>query len=493
MLKRDMAHIARMAYIKMQIDDILPNEVYEIYVKPNFATASWRFYQDKHQIVIGANIFKNSAHILNETQKIEYLKSYLHHELAHSIWSEKDLKFLNDQLFVEAIPFELFNLFEDARIEEQMRSHLKKLFKWTEYELLATPTNSLGIFFYLLQSEHQKKSLVELKNKIGISLHKDFNTVLDFYKRALKSTNSLQLIPLLREWIKKFPETIKYIQIIKKEGHLFCEESQYTTDDKKFDELLSDAINITSEYLPQETKSKVKSIRERAKASSRGTLLHPHEIKMPFNEKQRDMLLVRMKKLFYEPLRLISTRVPAKRVNLKRLPTGSEKIFKKKDAPKLLKKKITIILDLSGSMQCVIENMRLLIDVMDKMSSKGLIDATLILTANKYGATYEVLQMPLKKGTISRIVPFSSTEGLENSMKSNIELLSSSDYVWILTDGYIDEEPLNKNYFASHGVKTHAMYIGDTSCKEEMKKSFDHVICEESVEGLAEKIFTLIK
>ena len=493
MLKREMAKIARMAYIEMQIDDILPNEVYEIYVKPNFNSASWRFYQNKHQIVIGENIFKNTAHTLDENQKKDYLKSYLHHELAHSIWTEKDLKFLNDQLFVEAIPFQLFNLFEDARIEEKMRGHLKKLFRWTAYEKLQVPTNSLGIFFYLLQSEHQKKSLLELKNKINITLHEDFNTVLDFYKRALKCTNSLKLIPLIREWIKKFPETIQYIKLMKDDRNLFYEESKYAADDKAFDELLSDAVNITSEYLTQRAETKRVSMREKAKSSDRGTLLHPDGIKIPFNIALRDMLLIKMQKLFYEPLRLISTRVPAKRVNLKRLSTGSEKIFKKKDAPKISQKKITIILDLSGSMQCVIENMRLLIDVIDKMSTKGLIDATLILTANKFGATYEVLKMPLEENTIPRIVPFSSTEGLENTMQSNIELLRSSDYVWILTDGYIDEEPLNKNYFASRGVRTHAMYIGDTNCKEEMKKSFDHVICEENVEGLAEKIFTLIK
>lgn len=494
MHKVQMAQMARMNYIKMQIDGILPVEVYEIYVKPNFATASWRFSNNVHQIVIGENIFHNAKEHMTHNDKAKYLTAYLYHEIAHSIWTEKDLKMVSDELLIETIPFQLFNLFEDARIEEKMRRNSKKAFNWIQYEELNRPVNALGFFFYMIQCEHHRKSLVKMKQSLPKALQEDFNVTFDFYKRALKCENSLKLIPLLREWIDKFPKTIEYIQTIQEYGNFFYEESKYIGNNAKFEELLEDAVEISllssSNIVSGDNNKK---IRKKARDAKKGSLLHNYGVPNPFDVDKRDLLLKKMEKLFYEPDKLLSTRIPSKRVNLKKFSKGSEKIFRKKSALKVDQKKITIILDLSGSMVSAIENMRLLIDVIDKMARKNLIDATLILTANRYYSTYEILKMPLEAGVISRMIPFDSAEGLDKTMKKNITLLSQSDYNWILTDGYIDEAPLNKIYYTNRGVKTHAMYIGDTSSKEEMKKSFDNVICEKSIEDMAQKVFTLVK
>ncbi len=500
MTNQEMAKLARMSYIEMQIDGLLPSEVYEIYVKPNFPTAAWRFYDNRHQIVIGEDIFVNANEDIDALGKEEYLGSYLRHELGHSVWTEKDLKFVSDELFVQAIPFALFNLFEDARIEEKMRLHIKKPFNWLKYETrmnyntLKTPGNALEIFFHVVQSERKKQALINMKKSLPKTRREEFDVVFDFYKRALRCENSLKLIPIIREWIDRFPETLKYIKLIKENGLLFYEESKYSVDDKRFDALLEDAISVTFSTTDADEKDRMKKRRIKSRDPKMGTLLSDERVNAPFDENLRDMLLLKMEKLFYEPLRALPTRIPSKRVNVKRVSTGTEKIFKRKSAQKINQKKITIILDLSGSMHRVIDNMRLLIDVMNKMAQKGLMDANLILTAERWrGATYEVLKMPLEEDVISRIQTFNGAEGLNATMRANMELLKTSDYNWILTDGYIDEKPLNKNFFARSGVHTHAMYIGDVSCKKEMQKSFDHVICESDVEGLAEKIFTLVK
>ena len=147
MTNEEILKTTRLSYIEAQIDGILPPEVYEIYVKPNFNSASWRFHNDKHQIVIGENIFHNATNIIDFVGEERYLNSYLYHELAHSVWTEKDIKFINDELFIAGVPFALFNLFEDARIEEKMRLHIRKPFNWARYETLQAPTNALGIFF----------------------------------------------------------------------------------------------------------------------------------------------------------------------------------------------------------------------------------------------------------------------------------------------------------------------------------------------------------
>ncbi|MDQ7062523.1 MAG: hypothetical protein Q9M43_15965 [Sulfurimonas sp.] len=152
-----MAKYVNRVYVDMQINETLPQERYEIFIKPNYNTASWRFYNNKHQIVIGEDIFIDMVNNNSEDDKKNYLRSYLYHELAHSIWTEEDLNIIIDVLRTEQYAFEVFNLFEDARIEEKMRLHTKKLFNWNKYENIMEATDPLAILFYIIQSEASKR------------------------------------------------------------------------------------------------------------------------------------------------------------------------------------------------------------------------------------------------------------------------------------------------------------------------------------------------
>ena len=99
MEKNTIAKLARKLYVKMQIQEMLPLEKYEIFVKPDFDSASWRFHNDKHQIVIGSYIFNNMAiEKPSSEDKVLYMRSFLYHELAHSIWTDKDLNAINESL-----------------------------------------------------------------------------------------------------------------------------------------------------------------------------------------------------------------------------------------------------------------------------------------------------------------------------------------------------------------------------------------------------------
>ncbi|QSZ42200.1 hypothetical protein GJV85_08770 [Sulfurimonas aquatica] len=492
MTAREMARVAKKNYVLMQISGMLPQEEYEIYIKKYFNTASWRFYNGKHQIVIGTDIFVNMIDIFNVEHKHKYLDSYLKHELAHSIWTDKNLIYISTMLREKKIPFQLFNLFEDARIEESMRNYTKKAFKWFEYEEMITPQNVLDIFFYILQSEHNKKDMRVMKLDLGEELMPALTRAFDYYKRVVACTSSLDVVKIVEEWCKEFPETYEYIERIEYIGYLFCEESKYLIDDEKFDELIKDALNVLSPVPPEEIKHSSEKLKDGNSIQS--CLLSRQPVSIAYPTRERDLLLHEMEKLFLAPDKFYSSELPAKRLNLKRLASGSKKLFKKKEQPKQVKKKITIILDMSGSMGATIENMRLIIDVMDKMVQKNIIDATLILTAaSGSGSIYEILNMPLEKDVIERLVPSYGGEGLASTMKANIQLLSSSDYTWILTDGMIDDKPLKKEFFHVHNIRTHGMYIGNTLYKTKMNKSFDYVVCEKNVIDLCRELFTLIK
>jgi hypothetical protein len=464
---------------------MLPLETYELYIKPYYTTASWRFYQDKHQIVIGEDIFKNLTIDATPKQKALYLRSFLYHELAHSIWTEKNLQDIDEELKMREYSFRLFNLFEDARIEEKMRLHTKKYFSWSKFEELHESENPLEIFFYIIQSENRNKPLTAPL----------YDTVYNFYKDILACEGHMQIIQIMGEWYKRFPLTQGYINEVKEKGYLFMEESNFSGDNKNFNELIHGLENTlliggNENFTPQDHEQTRK---KRGLFSGNRTLLSQNSVDVVYDTKLRDMLLHKMKQLFLQPKRATATMIPAKKLHIKNLVARNEKIFKRNERESV-KKNITIILDLSSSMHQSMPSMRLIVDVLNTMCEKSIIEATLILSAVSFGRElHEKLKMPLEKGVIEKIVPKYAGEALHNTMSKNLDLLKRSDYVWILTDGFIDEKPLDKNFYHKHKIKTHAFYIGNSSFKSQMELSFDHVICEDNVLKLAAQIFTLIK
>lgn len=477
-------------YVSLQIEEKLPLEKYEIYIKPAFNSASWRFYQGKHQLVIGTLIFKKMTQNTTPKDKLLYLRSYLYHELAHSIWTDKDLKAIDKKLKKLKFSFYMYNLFEDARIEEKMRTHLKKNFNWLKYEKVSEIDNPVNIFFYLIQAEHNPKAIEFIESKLNFMVKEHFESVQLFYKKAIVCESHEEIIDLLKKWYAKFPNTQKYKEQNSIKPHLFIMESFYTLDEGEFNNLIK---GLQNSLTIDETQNKnIKKIK--AKKSNKSSLLSATLHKVTFEKRLRDNLLSKMKKLFLSPKRVSASIIPSKKLHIKNIVKRSEKIFKRKSRDRFVKRKITIVLDMSGSMYETMESMRLVVDVLDNMAKNNIIDATLILSGVLNGKfLYETLTMPLEEDILERIVPCFEAEGLHSSMSANLELLKKSDYVWVLTDGMICEGPLDKNFYTKHHIKLHAFYIGEMIYKKEMEISFDYVICEENVKNLTDKIFLLIK
>jgi len=496
--KRLLSKLATRAYVTMQIEELLPLEKYEIFIKPDFDSATWRFYNGKHQIVIGTYIFNNLAKAVSPKEEALYMKAYLYHELAHSIWTHKDLKEINIELKKLGFAFSMFNLFEDARIEEKMRRHLKKKFNWLRYETIQISQNPIDIFFYLIQSEHDKKAIESIELNLNHNIEHLFESVKLFYQKAIECESHVEIIELLKKWYDKFPKTPRYIEANILKSYIFSMESKYVDSDEKFNELIEGlenalVVGVSSDKDAIRLRTS-KELRLIDKGENIHSLLHSKPQNIAFDINKRNILLNKMKKLFLSPKRATSTTIPSKKLHIKNLVAGNDKIFKRKERSSFVKKRITIVLDMSGSMHAIIKHMRLIVDVLDKMASRNIIDATLILSGvfiNK--DIYNVLSMPLDKGIIERITPNFHAEGLHNAMSSNIDLLKRSDYVWVLTDGMIGEGPIPREFYLKHKIKLHAFYIGDITYKDILLESFDHVICEDSVLGLGDKIFNLIK
>ena len=481
-------------YISMHLNELLPIERYEIYINPNFDTAAWRYQDGRHQIVIGEKILLNKN--LSESEQKFCLRSYLYHELGHSIWTVRDLANVSKELAGANYSFSLFNLFEDARIEEKMRKHTNKYFNWLKLEKLEKPNTHLEIFFYLIQAERRSEPLKALIKQLNAQEYELFKTVYEFYMRVLTCKDFNEVVVVMEGWYQMFPDSIEQLKMMDKKRCLFLQESAIVGDDDIFSSLIEGQNDILSNTKVLEHKKGIShGSFNTTKMSVGGTLLSPTPTDVPFDLQERDALLQQMQKIFVAQKRMESTRIPSKRINTKRLAANTDKIYKRKKHELTCKKNVCIVLDLSSSMGAVIKPMRLLLDVLNKMVKKNIMDAILILSGVSHteGSMYEVLPMPLQDATIQHISPDYIAEGLEYTFSSNIDLLKRADYVWVFTDGMISDGPLDKKKYHRYGIKIHAFYIGDKIYAQAMQDSFDHVICESSVQALAERVFELVK
>jgi len=499
MNKTQMQKFVKKAYVQMQIQELLPAQEYQIFIKPNFASATWQFHQGKHKIVIGENVLKYMDKNSTPQGKLRYLRSFLYHELAHSLWTEKDLESTKRHLATECISFELYNLFEDARIEEKMRKYTNQGFVWTQYENIELPKNAIEIFFYILQFEHQQKALKYLKEKMKYRLEDDLNAVFHYYKRVLSARNLKELIPIMIDWYNDFPITESYLEPFKEKAYLFSVESGFSKDKDTFEELISGLEDVLSEDRQDLfiIKRDPRTIVHSQSIQGKGTdLLSETPQTYNINANEEHLLYTKISSLFDKQTmgKYSNSSTVSKRLNIRGLVQKSQKKFKKKTILKASVPLITLIVDMSGSMLDIVDNMQMVLKVINKLASKQIIKCELILSAVVYSESqFQNFTLPVEGSIINRMYPNYGGEGLDFTMKSNLAKLKKSDYVWILTDGCITSDNLDKTYYNRFGIKTHAFYIGDTSYTQTMQDYFDHVICEEDAKGLINEILTLIK
>jgi hypothetical protein len=532
MTRDEMGSVARKTFMTMQIDGALPVEKYEILIKPGYGSANWRFYEGRHIIVLGSDIFDQMTSTearQSFENKSMYMNACLKHEFAHSIWTERDIVKTNEILQKESLSFVLFNLFEDARIEEKMRQHINRPFRWFAFEEHDIPETPVAMFFYLLQCEHNHQEMRKLYSLLEAKRQAVLNKVFVYYKEILGVTESMSLINIMKRWMKDFPTTETDLEAfgtdrdlsIDTDGdlndldlddietlnwftsrYLFANEAEFLRSPEFFSELIKGLEDVLQEKEVYKSKGKPALFKPRILSDKSSNLLMPEPVKMPFDEKKAALLFKQIEKLFQSESKYASTAIPSNRINVKRAARGDKKIYRRRERIKQEKKRITILLDLSGSMSMTIPDMRLLVEVINRLVLKGVVDCTLILSADMAVSEFQVLQMPLHTGELERIDAHDGGEGLANTIEQNFALLKNSDYVWVFTDGFIGGGLKSKYHYQRRGVNMHAMYIGQndgllsdmmSDVEQQMKQWFDHVICKSGVEGLAEEVFTLVK
>jgi hypothetical protein len=449
------------------LGDDNPDEPFLVRMKPNFDTACWSFLPP-HRIYIGDKCLSRAKKGLRKAGRLAYLKAFFRHEVSHLRWTERDLKMANLHLAKVGIPFSLWNLFEDARIEHKERERSGEPFGWALHETPALPALGehaapVNEFFLLIQLENEGRG-------------DRMPEIVEFYDRAINASTSMDLIPILEDWIRRFGKDAP--------PERFSGELQTSLnlqlDGKQLAEF--DEGTFKPGALPPTTPEPVKLT-----AKKRSKLLNSECEAVDFLRAER--LAKKFLALFGS--RTVTTRSeePSARISARHLEL-ERPCYKRKTTIQSVAKRLCLVIDCSGSMSDgPIEDARLLAWSLSYLASLGKIKGCLILSAVKGDtAVNEVFEFPVAKDVVERIHAFGDAEGLNAAILSNYKKLADADMVFVKTDGCICDEPLDRREVQSKGITVCGLYSGGVENADEMKKHFKRFFVRDSLESLIDAL-----
>jgi hypothetical protein len=485
-------------------------EQYSFKIKPGFPTACWA-YLPPHQIYIGDGIPAKAKPDLTDDEMVEYFKKYAFHELSHLLWTERDLESINEDLKSMDVPFSLFNLFEDARIEHRYRNGASIFFEWVKYEPVKLENKPAAIFFALVQHEGDLEpvragvlsSLQEPSAEDLLAANQLIDDVDSFYRRARDDASSRALYPILKEWCLIYPPEKSFIPSRGNE----TEGAEGTPDltpmlegqTKEEAAQLFDAGSFGVNEPPPG-----KSLGGRKVAEPKGVVPDGGNADLLSDEpsdidnSRVSLLASRLGALFLSQSRLVTSEVPGKKISVRHFVSGRP-YYRHRVLESLSRKKVLFVVDCSGSMSSrsastnnvPIEEGRLMVAALSVLASRGIVSGHIVLSAVCGRKTvWQRFALPMKLESIQRIHAFGGAEGLESAIRNNLKLAQAADFVFVYTDASICDEPIDKSRLHLKGVYTWGLYVGGEEALEELKKYFDKSLIRSTAEKLVEAILT---
>lgn len=507
------------AYLDCLIEGQLDEAPYSVRIRSNFPTACWAFRDGRHHIFVGDGIL-DKAELTPEKNAAHYIASYFVHENAHARWTERDIKAIKRALEAEGIAFGLHNIFEDARIEHRFRSTYGRHFRWSVFENIEYKDEPLAIFFALIQQDGESEGLEVLSH---------YARVREYYDRACEAEDAWALIPILKEWNEEFSacedspddEDEDNESSDETEGELepsqgnepetdsessgqygledLLQSLQMLEDDEAFEEAMEESEEIESlqDLLgPGEKHTAEDGVESGSVSIEEYTtdMVRSANKSGEWDCDEAKRLKAEFEKLFRDAKVLQNTRRPTRRLNLRDIARGDfDKPFREKKVTSKTLKKVVIIVDCSGSMSDVMPDMHVVLDVFSRLAETGHVEGHVVLSGVHAGkAMVETLTLPLDEATIGQIQGVYGSEGLSHAMSVAMPLMQDADWSIVLTDGWINDDPIDKGAFNDKGIRTYGIYIGDTEFAD-LSQWFDYQIVEPTPKAVVDKMIRLLK
>jgi len=504
MKKRDLKELIDTQWQYMLVNDLTDDKPYYIGIKNKFDTACWSYNlkRNKHSIYVGDNIFEKVTRI--GALGIEhYVESYLHHEVSHSLHTEKDIKTVSDWLKSNKIPFSLFNLLEDARIEYLWRVKTDRLFKWTDYEDIPeidADSNATSMMFVYIQKEGKWRSrLAKMKR------------VREYYEEIVDCKSTHDLYPILLKWMEEFPETEQDLDDLAKNGFMGDSSSspsgsgdldtsvKLQEDEKLAEEMDEDSEDVIgkSNYADEDNpRELVDAPTEAVQEYTRDSYtVYEEDGNYHFDKQLAKSLMPALMKIFTDKVRKVASVTPSKKLNTRGIAAGKwDKLYKKQEIKAKKKKNVNVFIDCSGSMEGQpIQNARALLYMINSLALKGFTEGHVILTGGSGCDTHTyTMKLPIKERDISSIIANGGFEGVRGTFTICKKLMKKADWNFVFTDGNITDSGFDTKTMTSQGIHTFGLYVGNPEACN-LSQWFDKYLARETLKELMEKLIQKLK
>jgi hypothetical protein len=458
-------------------------------------TACWRYNhaKNRHEIQVGLDCVKiANRETKSDVAKVtNFHKEVLRHEIGHALFTERSndvVEKLND----ENIPFNLFNLFEDCRIEFLLTKNYPqfKKFFWFKYldfsdsvkfaseailnlkhkesmiRVHGSKSNSLMRFCPMIS---QSKPTVEyFYNDASQGNIKTKKAICNYYERACNAVNSMAVVQILKDFIQSFGLDVPSVYVY--------ENVHNGVEDKN-------AKKIQSKHYAKQDDDGCSNNCEWSDITSTN---HVDESNVRYSKTIANSLRPLIKK-FGRVRGKVSTR--GSRLHLKNAIARCEQMFKMISSTKG-KPTITMLIDFSGSMRdtWTANGGREFVSAFQILSEQNLINFNPIYSKDGYGYL-------LKNHSINDIMSIrtnGSHEALDNNLKRFFPMVKNSDVVLLFTDGFLTGNIVNEKEYREQKIDLIACCIPNESDVEKVRKYcngyFTKSYIDTSAIGLAKRV-----
>lgn len=448
-----------------------PKERFHLRYEEGSGTASWKIGKHSsgdplHEITFYSELEQMfDAEAMNDTLKMQGCKNVFRHELGHALFTPRDPKNLI-KLKEEGIPFPLYNLFEDCRIEYKLVQNWKDygLFYWHKFqrgfEKLEKPIEAL---YHLKLSEAgsrvaRSKTLKTLRFlPLGLcspEIKKERKRICYFYDSIIRIEDDdfNGMLRLMRQWISiygdEMPKTpsggilegsINEDSLEEaSEGSGASEASKGSPDPKE------DVSRSGGEHERIEKSGSKKAedlsdfhVKSRASDMAKREALHKASLLKPIIKKAK-----------------LKPREAGRRgkFHVGRALQGLADAFLR-SSPSNGKRDVYLLLDMSGSMNYLWDaGMASLASAFFHLRDQDLINLKAFICKGDSGKAIladisrSPADLPLK------LEPNGSEEMIKDALDKTSAHLISSDVCFILTDADIVDEPVDPNFWRRKGV-----------------------------------------
>ena len=501
-------------HIGYRTTGVLP-ETYDLRWDRTSQTGCWRYdhASKRHVISISPDAFNVIADKGITRCQTELYKNIYEHEAAHSLYTTKFLKDLGDTLKAEKIPWRLMNLFEDVRIERMwwVAQRKRKHWRWTRWTkhptdiLKVTPAQLLFRFKCGDIGRNIPKSVMSIYAALPF-----FTKVWSYYTRITSicriKYNTSDLIPILKDWLKDFPETGD--DTIEGVGGLGTGDlaEAIAKDGGKVEDIKSAAPVAAPVDDPSHARGSSEDGGEAPDSMIRNELFVARQVSRMLSNAFRA----------FGPTKA-PTSNPSKRLNIKGLLRGDWSLpFVGKTIADDGAPYVSLIFDGSGSMsgqmayldrnkrkECrAADAGRVLVRALSDLASKGHITGKVYLSG-MYGV---MAQFPLPindpkcfsmlwgsapcEGIGEVLKPDASATGYKSAFK---EITSKSKLAIVYTDGDITDTPINRDALKAKGLYTLGICCASRDKTASLRKHFDSFISRDSLFGLADALVRFLR